>query len=253
MAYNRNTVEGNKSFKQLVLGCFFRAVLASVLAFILYVSFTVMASGFSTKAIGYNILFTEDEGQTFETVYTYYYTGEEEEDWIDPNLEKYEDDERYYKETLYSELSAGTTKTIMWISQVVSFVVWMALIYGLMWNVGDADANKSEMGHAKLDKWRGVKAALCAEIPFFALYIILFITQSLGVFESGVTIYKAVTYNCFAINQTFLPVINKELVVTVPGLLGLLLDFVPMPVFAGISYYIGRKHMVLKEKILYKK
>lgn len=241
MAVKRGVTGINVSFKKLVMHCIIRTLLASVLSFILYASFSSIAVGMFTKEIGYTVLYSEDE-QSYDTVYEHYY-----KDGEDKKLAKYEKDTRYYKTPIRSSLDEEKKAIVMWITQIISALVWFATIYGIMWSAGDSDANKSELGDKKRDRLKGLKAALCAEIPFFALFLAVVITQAAGVGKGLLTVYEILTYYCFTINNLFLPLESFGEV------FGLVLGFIPLPLFSAFGYLMGEKHIVFRDKIMYKK
>lgn len=245
---NTQAVSGvNASFQKLVGHCLIRTFLVSVIAFILYVSFTTIAVGMYTREVGYTILYSAD-GESYDEVYSHYF-----EDGEDTRLAQYETDEHYYKTPIRSRLSAKQTHTVMWLAQAASGIIWLSMLYSVMWRAGDSDANKAELGKQKMDPLRGLKVALCADIPFAALYLVLIVTQSLGVGKIYPTVYKILTYSMFAFNDTFLPSAGNGFTVTAGGLAALVVVLVPIPLFSAIGYWFGRKHILLKDRILYKK
>lgn len=241
MAVKRGVTGINVSFKKLVVHCIIRTLLASIMAFLLYASFSSIAVGIYTEEIGYTVLYSEDE-QSYDTVYEHYY-----KDGKDTRLAKYEKDTRYYKTPIRSTLDEKKQNSVMWITQIISALVWFATIYGIMWSAGDSDANKSELGDSKRDRLKGVKAALCAEIPFFALFLAVAVTEIIGKGKGVLTVYEILTYYGFTLNNLFLPIQN------VGNVFGLLLGFIPLPLFAAFGYLMGEKHIVIRDKILYKK
>lgn len=241
MAVKRGVTGINVSFKKLVAHCIIRTVLASIMAFILYASFSSIAVGMYTEEIGYTVLYSEDE-QSYDTVYEHYY-----KDGEDKNLAKYEKDTRYYKTPIRSSLDDKKKQSVMWIAQIVSALVWFATIYSIMWSAGDSDANKAEFGDSKRDRLKGVKAALCAEIPFFVLFLMVALSEVIGKGKTIETVYEIFTYYSFTINNLFLPIQS------ITDVFGLLLGFLPLPLFAAFGYLMGEKHIVIRDKILYKK
>lgn len=241
MAVKRGVTGINVSFKKLVAHCIIRTVLASIMAFILYASFSSIAVGMYTEEIGYTVLYSEDK-QSYDTVYEHYY-----KDGEDKNLAKYEKDTRYYKTPIRSSLDDKKKQGVMWIAQIVSALVWFATIYSIMWSAGDSDANKAEFGDSKRDRLKGVKAALCAEIPFFVLFLMVALSEVIGKGKTIETVYEIFTYYSFTINNLFLPIQS------ITDVFGLLLGFLPLPLFAAFGYLMGEKHIVIRDKILYKK
>ncbi len=234
------------SFSKLVIHCFIRVAVASIMAFILYASFTTIAVGSLTEEIGYTVLYSED-GQNYDEVYKYYIADGE-----DKNLSKYIDKEGYYQTPIRSKLNETQKNFVMWLANGISLAVLYGMLYSLMWNAGDANANRAELGNAKPDHWRGIKVALCTLIPAAVAYLYLIISKICGT-VGGVAIYKVLTYYCFAINDTFLPSGDAATTINIASALGVLISFLPIILFSAFGYRMGEKHIIFKEKIMYKK
>ncbi len=249
MSYNRRIGQTEMSFSKLSVQCLLRTLLATFLSLVIFMSITFVVTGVNYKALGYEVLYSED-GENFETVYTYMYTGEEPEDWVDEKLNEYMDKEGYYKQTIPNQLSESAMSAVSWISQIIALVVWGALIYIVNWNVGNADADKHELGDAPLDKLRGLKAGLVAVIPFAVTYLILVIAKISNTFHWAVSLFKIFNYNCFAFNNMIIT--NGLDSISISELLCLALVLLPLPAFAVFGYSMGVRHTILKEKIVYK-
>ncbi|MBE6761249.1 MAG: hypothetical protein E7551_03090 [Ruminococcaceae bacterium] len=249
MSYNRRIGQTEMSFSKLSVQCLLRTLLATFLSLVIFMSITFVVTGVNYKALGYEVLYSED-GENFETVYTYMYTGEEPEDWVDEKLNEYMDKEGYYKQTIPNQLSESAMSAVSWISQIIALVVWGALIYIVNWNVGNADADKHELGDAPLDKLRGLKAGLVAVIPFAVTYLILVIAKISNTFHWTVSLFKIFNYNCFAFNNMIIT--NGLDSISISELLCLALVLLPLPAFAVFGYSMGVRHTILKEKIVYK-
>ena len=247
--YNKRNGRMNMSFSKLTGQCIIRTFLAIFLTLILYLSITFAVTGINYKAIGYEVLYSPD-GQTFEKVYTYMYTGEEPENWVDEKLQEYMNKEGYYKQTIPNKLSKSAMNTVSWASQAIALVVWGALIYIVNWNAGNADADKKELGNTSVDKLRGLKAGLMATIPFAASYLILVVAKLSGALNWAVSLFKILNFNCFAFNNMIIT--NGLASISYSELICLVAVLLPIPVFATFGYAMGVRHTVLKDKIIYK-
>lgn len=247
-------VSGKKnSLKSLVWQCIIRSVTVSLMTFILYASLTIIVTGMATEELGYNIIYTED-GENFTDVYTHYHTEDcfDDDGCDDEIIGEYKSNE-YYKETIRSEVSDKNIKIVRWIGQALGMGILYILIYSVMWKAGDADANNAELGKTEKNMYKGLKAGLIADIPYALLYLILAITSAIGVLPLFPGIYKVLTYFMFGFNDTFIPVSGNSFVLTVGGISAAALVLLPIPLFAEFGYYMGEKHMIFKEKIVYKK
>lgn len=237
----KNTMSG------LVLQCIIRSAVAGVIAFLIYASVTIIAVGGETKEIGYKILYSED-GQSYEEVYSHYYS-----DGDDLKFKEYDGKEKYYKTPIRSELSENSTNIVRWISQVVSLVIWFSMIYGIFWKAGDSNADFAELGNAKLDKFKGIKAGLLADIPVFLAYAVLVISYVFKVLPSYPKIYKILTYFMFGFNDIFIKGTINGFVITPLSIILSAIVLLPIPLMSSYAYFMGQKHIIIKEKIIYKK
>jgi len=249
MAYNRRIGQTEMSFSKLAMQCFLRTLVAAFITLLIYMSIIYVVTGINYKALGYEVLYTED-GENYETVYTYMYTGEEDEDWVDEKLAEYMNKDGYYKQTIPNQLSQSAKNTVAWISQAISLIVWGALIYAVTWNVGNADAGKNELGNTPIDKMCGLKAGLVAVIPYTVIYLLLVIAKVTNIIPWAVSLFKIFNFNCFAFNDMFITGgVNS---ISILELICLALVLLPLPLFAAVGYGLGVNHTMIKEKIVYK-
>lgn len=249
MTYNRRIGKTQMSFSKLVFQCLIRTLLSAFITLIIYMSISFIVTGANYKPIGYDVLYSED-GENFETVYTYMYTGEEDENWVDSKLQEYMNKEGYYKQNIPNKLSDSAMNTIAWISQIASLVIWCAFIYVVTWNAGNADADKKELGGAPLDKLRGLKAALVALIPYGISYLLLVIAKLTGTMNFAVSLFKILNYNCFAFNDMIIT--GGLSSISYLELVCLAIVLLPLPIFAAFGYKMGNRHTIIKEEIVYK-
>lgn len=254
--YNRRTGQAHMSFKKLAAQCFLRTLIAAIIGIVIYMSVVFVVNGMNYRVIGYKILYSAD-GETFEpdAKHEYYYTGEEDENWVDKGLEQFMDEngnykEGYYKQELPSTLSKSAMSTLAWVSQIPTLIIWGALLYTLTWNVGNGAADKNELGGESIDKLRGLKAGLVAVIPYAVTYLILVAAKISGAMNWAVSLFKILNYNCFAFNDM---IITGGLnTISASELVCLALVLIPLPIFAAFGYAMGLRHTNIKEKVIYK-
>ena len=111
------------------------------------------------------------------------------------------------------------------------------------------------IGQVKLDKLKGFKVGLIANIPFFALFV-FFVACGLGLSPNlRVTLYGYL--NCFI--QPLIYLISgcsNEITVSQLNALQYVLLFLVqfiVPIVCGVAYMIGFKEINLSEKIMYQK
>ena len=132
------------------------------------------------------------------------------------------------------------------LSTILGVAMHAMLTYTTFWGTAERDRNLVLYGHIKEDKWRAVKASLCASIPLFLLTV-LAVLNTYFVFlpQSFTPIYRICTlpYLYFVTAATTAPV---------PGTAALLLIVLPGPIMAGWGYYNGYRLFRLRDKIIYK-
>jgi len=202
--------------------------------------------GASTKEIGYTILYSDD-GESFSEVYSHYF-----KDGEDPKYADYDGKENYYKTSIRSELSDKTNNLIRWGSQLLAFVCFAATIYGVMWKAGDTNVDIVEPNRKEVFL-KGLKIGLLADIPFAASYLVLVITSVFKIFPSYPRIHKILTFYMFAFNDTFIKGTGNGFEITFWGILLAIVVLIPLPVICTVAYYIGKKHIIFKEKLIYKR
>lgn len=249
MAYNRRIGQTEMSFSKLAMQCLFRTIIAAFITLIIYMSIFTVVNSINYEPLGYEVLYSED-GENFETVYTYMYTGKEDENWVDEKLAEYMNKDGYYKQTIPNKLSRSAMTTVAWISQIFALGVWGALIYIVNWNVGNADADKHELGGAPLDKLRGLKAGLVAVIPHAVTYLILVVAKLSNSFPWATSLFKIFNYNCLAFNDMIITGGVES--ISAAELICLAAVLLPLPIFALFGYSMGVRHTILKDKIVYK-
>lgn len=236
----------SSSVKNMAVQCIIRTLVAAFIAFMIYVSITIIMVGAKTKEIGYTILYSED-GENFTEIYTHYF-----EDGEDARYADYDGKELYYKTSVRSTLSDKTNNNIRWISQTFAFILWVSMIYGTVWKAGDTDVSMKEPTKREI-LLKGLKAGLFADIPFAVSYLVLVVTSIFKIFPSFPRVHKIITFYMFAFNDVFIKGTGNGFEITFWGILGAAITLLPLPIFCTVAYYMGKKHIAIKEKLIYKK
>lgn len=234
------------SVKNLYMQCIIRTLVACFIAFMIYISLTIITVGTATKEIGYTILYSED-GENFTEVYTHYFEDGEDEKYAD-----YDGKERYYKTSIRSEIGDKTNSFIKWFSQVIALIVWGSMIYGVMWKAGDTSIDMTEPDNKQIIL-KGLKTGLLADIPFAASYLILVITSLFKILPAYPRVHKILTFYMFAFNDALIKGTVNGFEITFWGILGAVVVLIPLPILCAFAYYMGKKHIIIKEKLIYKK
>lgn len=234
-------------------------IIAVIICFFLCASINAICQPLFTRTEGYMAhVYTEDSDELVDKwEYRFNDTdGDGNDDGIDEKKIKYEE-ENYIVQTtaIVSPLEGTGMAVFLVISQILCVIVLISFAGSGTYKQGFKDSNLVRIGHVKLDKLKGFKIGLVANIPFFILFGLL-IGCAVGLSPSlRVTLYGY-------LNGYFYPVIyiisgcsNETIVSNLSVLqyaLLFLLQFI-VPVICGVSYLLGFKEINISERIMYKK
>ncbi len=237
----------NKNIKSAV-SCFIRYLVTTLITFFIYLSLTVIMVGFFTENVGYTV-YSVENGTTTE-LYRYFYTDGE-----DVLYNTYESQGLQLTKVMTRSALEGTPKIVTnGITQVVGVIILYAFIHSVVWRLGDVDANLNATGNLKLDKFRGLKIGLIANIPIVLSYFILLLSKFNVLSGSWYSVYRFMNFAFFS----FINVIFGQSTSSVQGasagsiILGaLLLIFIPL--ICHICYVLGYKRVTFFDRLVYKK
>lgn len=234
-------------------------IMAAVLSFFLCISINVICTGLFTEYIGYNAyVYTEDGDEPIDE-YQYLYTdpdGDGKDNGTDTKKADYE--KQGYIVTTYKVRSVleGTGKAVfLGITQVLNLVVVISFASSSVYKQGFKDANLVKCGHLKSDVAKGFKIGAVANIPFFALFVLL-IVLAVGVAPN----FRMTWYGY--LNSHFYSLIfwisgcSNAITASAIGITEYVLLFLVqliVPVISGVAYIFGFKEINLSDKALYKK
>ena len=132
----------------------------------------------------------------------------------------------------------------------ILLLIYFGIVYSSLWNQGREDKNLANFGHIVLDRWRGIKIGLLANLPFLVMGGLLILSR-FGLFWNFVFLYKIV-------NAQFWPLINlfrstldvmdfAVWQVVVIALLPLLTAAV-----SQLGYLLGIKDVSILQKLIYR-
>lgn len=137
---------------------------------------------------------------------------------------------------------------LMFLKFLISFIIYLLLLYTLSWGRGKSDANRMRLSLLYNNKGRGFIAGLVATLPSFIVALLAFMSESgsasffefLGI--DGVT----------AINRFInLPLGNLYLLANEKPVMNLVFPLF-IPVVSGIAYILGVYEISLKQILIYK-
>lgn len=231
-------------------------IMAAVLSFFLCISINVICTGIFTKYIGYNAYVYTEEGDEPIDEYQYLYNdtdGDGKDNGTDTKKADYE--EQGYTVTTYkvrSNLEGSGKAVFLSVTQVLNLILIISFASGSVYKQGFKDANLVRTGHIKPDSLKGFKIGAVANIPFFALFVLI------AVLTAVTPNFRTVWYAF--LNSHFYSVIlwisGSADVISKLGVLQFVLLFAVqliVPVISGVAYILGLKEINFSDKILYKK
>lgn len=157
------------------------------------------------------------------------------------------------KRFIYSEVPKGASLALDIISEIFMLLLLASFPYTVLWPQGDRDKNKVQFGHMAEDKLRGLKVGLIAGVPSYIAYILLIL--------SHMKILTPAYYGVFRLmNMPFMPLLDRmaggvqvrsAADISLPGLLGMAVTVLLVPLVCHLAYTLGYKQISLIEKFVY--
>ncbi len=140
--------------------------------------------------------------------------------------------------------------------QIISMIIFIAMIYSAMWHDGDRDRNLVDFHHIEKDMLKGLKVGLIAMIPAM-LTSILLVLSAAGVVKPipdlglnvAELIYRIINFYAIHIINAIIP---PESAPTWGGIV--LVSLIPLiiPLANGIAYVLGYNRIALISRLVYK-
>lgn len=223
---------------------FLRTILSTILCVFMFFSMSVLSLGILGKNVGYTIYETAENGEQIVVEEHTYAPGEKE-------IKKEDLPSGQYMEHI-REVPDGVQTGVDIVVQIMMLFIVGAFPYGMLWSLGDRDANGVRFHRQKPQLWRGLLIGLLGNIPHFILYILLLLSK-FGVVSPGyLGIYRL-------LNIPLLPYINGILAnsttltsdASVWQLLGILPVVLVIPAVCCVAYILGYKEISLRERATY--
>lgn len=255
---------------KMAANIFLWTVFAALLNFIIYMSFTMIFTGLSTRNIGERIFEIDENGSRI--VITEIYNDETTTKNTEQTTAAGTGTQTTaagkttttgtasttttipgrYKEIIRSDFPSGASLALDIISQTFLLVLFIAMAYSKLWTMGDKDSNLVQYKHLDEDKLRGLKIGLMAALPSFILYFILILSKLKVIAAKYFFFYRL-------LNVTFMPIVTRmagksvtsSVDVSWPALFGMLLTLAVLPLTCYIAYLLGYKNISLGEKFVY--
>lgn len=140
--------------------------------------------------------------------------------------------------------------------QIISLVIFIAMIYSAMWHDGDRDRNLVDFHHIEKDMLKGLKIGLFAMIPSM-LTSILLVLSATGVVKPipdlglnvAELIFRVINFYAIHIINAFIP---PESTPTWGGIFLVTLIPLMIPLVNGAAYVLGFNRIALLSRLVYK-
>lgn len=223
-----------------------RYYVAALITFFVYLSVSVVAAGAFTEVNGY-MAYNAD---TNEKLYEYYYSDGEDTEravWEAKGIE-------VTTVPLRTEVTGGGKIFTDVAGQGIGGLILIGFIYGVLYKLGDSDANLVNFNHKTYDRWRGAKIGIYAMIPSFIAWLVMVVAK-LGVIPGKwYMLFKFMSFQTFTLISAIFG--QKTNTTDILGwgqiFLGLTVLLIP-PIIAQICYTFGYKRINLTSKLFVKK
>lgn len=228
---------------------FGKIFLSNILSIITVISISFIINIAFTNDIGYYAVGAVEGSSEPKLLYEHYYENGE-----DTKLTWYE--EQGYvveKRGIRSDVTATGDALFLIISALFTLSLAGTITYSYIWKEGNKDLNLIRFGRAPLDKYKGVKIGLVAVLPYLLVLISLAIGKNSFAKSIPVVLYKYLNCSVFSVIDVICGNTSTFGELSVLRMLLLFVAMLIVPVFFGLSYYIGYKDILISEKLIYKK
>lgn len=233
---------------------FFRAVVASILCAIVYMSMAFVFTAIGTEKIGYQLYHTDASGTVISDG-TYYFkdleTYEQEANQTSVDEETGETI-TYYTQSIRSELSTGLKILCYILDEFFMLGMYLSMLYVTAWEKGKKDLTAVQYDKVAEDKNKGLKAGFIATIPALLAFILLLLGRfGVSIFGNFAGTFKIFSLPFFPLVAALMPTSNA-LDMHLWAAPILLVFLAIKPLFCWWAYRMGYADILLKNKLLFK-
>lgn len=219
-----------------------------IMSFVIFLSFTAIFTLPLTDAIGYDAYVSDKTTGQSTKVYTHYFSDGEDTKKAEFESQGY----TVFTAELRSELSGGGTALIFTAAQILSLVLFVALVPNRLYRLGAEDAASGLERSATRWLISGLFPAGIGLLSF--LLLVLNKLQWMG--DRGLSLYRYANYHLYGFQRLVLGSGNDCSEISWAGILLALFPAVLTIASCGILYELGYRGFqpltVLKNKIKYK-
>lgn len=230
------------------ISCAIRYVVTALITFFIYISVTVIFVGLFYQSSGYTVYKIENEKPV--ELYRYYYSEGE-----DTKYSEYEQQGLELQKVETPTELKGTPKLVAdALTQVAGLVVLFAFVHSAVWKIGDSDRNLIAQGNREIDKLRGIKIGLLANVPLYVSYLVFLVAKSGLISGEWYALFRFINFPVFTIiNLLYGQSTSTADVIPWFNVICGAVILLILPLFAHIAYTLGLKRISITERLVYKK
>ena len=220
-----------------------------IMSFVIFLSFTAIFTLPLTEAVGYDAYIADEATGHSQKVYTHYFSDGE-----DTRKTEYESQGfTVYTAELRSELTGPGTALIFAAAQLISIVLFIALISGCLYRLGDQDAQSRKRYRA--GRW--LVPTLFPTAISLTGYILLVLNKLQLVGNYGLSLYRYTNYHLYGFQRILIGTSNDGAQIRWISVILAILPTLLTILVCGILYQFGYRGLhplnALKNKIKYKR
>lgn len=228
---------------------FGKIVFANVLSIITIVSISFLVNVMFTDSIGYYAVGSKEGSEQPEILYEYYY-----KDGEDTKLAEYEEQGYVIEQRgIRSQVDAKGNAAFIIIGALFTLSLGATITYSYLWKEGNKDLNLIRFGRAELDKYKGAKIGFVAMVPYTVMLLVLAIGKASYSSNFPVVFFKYLNASAYTVLEVICGKASTFGDLAVWRIILLFALMLIVPIYMGISYYIGYRDILVTEKFIYKK
>ena len=233
-----------------------RAIIAAILAGVVYMSVAFIFTSFGTQVIGYTVYKQEAGSNEMEKVGDFYYSELEDLENQAENGETSTDQETgvtttFFRQSIRSDMKPWLKVLSIIVAEICMIGIYTSMLYVSAWERGNKDIKKVQYDHQKEDLFFGLKSSLYASIPICIAFFVL-IGSKLGLWLPSF----GSTFKIFVL--PFFPLVAKIIPTQATAIawwvFPILLVFMAVkPLTCHYAYKLGYNDKMLRNFFIYKK
>lgn len=237
-----------KALFKTSLKIFLRYAVSVFMCFFIALSCTLVFTFLFAEETGYDVFATNSE--TGETSFVYHHNSADGEDLL---FEEYAQKYEGLKKSKTVELSKGYNNLAYLISGIISLVFVVGTTYSPIWEEGNKDINRVNMGIKKENKFMGLWAGLIASIPSLAVYVTLWLSHLKILSTEFLSVFRFFNSHFYGFISFVYGNATNTAELSVSKLLLLSVTVWLLPLVSSIAYFVGYKDIRISEKLIYVK